>query len=475
MNYRSFKPLTGPALMLAVLTAAALTTRPLLPIDETRYVGVAWEMWHGGDYLVMFKNGEPYSHKPPMLFWLCNLGWAVFGVSEWWPRLVSPLFSIGGLWLTGSIAGRLWPDDENARRNALWILASSLMWMVFSTTVMFDVMLAFFVLLGVRGLLVSADGRAGRGFLLYGLAVGLGVLGKGPVVLLHLLPMALAVPWWRPGINWRRWYCGVALAVMGGALMALAWAVPAAIRGGEEYRNAIFWGSAISGKQLHYLVPLFPAFALMAGRALSQTERSTIWVPVLLFCVLGAAMVYFSLAGLPGKARSWEGVPSWPGVVLMVTALLAGVLSKRQQRCMPVLAGLNGTAFFLVQMYVAHNVWAHYDVSPMADAIKRMQDRGVSVAIVGRYHDQYQFAGRLEHPVTVLAEDRVRAWLDENPDGGLVTDVDPDDLKSESPQIDSLFSQPLRGKIALLLSSGQAKALPTLWRGGFGNSLQDAD
>ena len=65
-----------------VVMAAAILTRPLLPVDETRYLAVAWEMWLGGDYLVPHLNGETYSHKPPLLFWLINLGWGVFGPCE---------------------------------------------------------------------------------------------------------------------------------------------------------------------------------------------------------------------------------------------------------------------------------------------------------------------------------------------------------------------------------------------------------
>jgi len=101
MNSQTFEKVAGPALILALLTLVALYVRPLTPIDES----VAWEMWLRDEYLVLFKNGETYSHKPPLLFWLYNLGWAVFGINEWWPRLVSPLFSFGGLLLTLSIAG----------------------------------------------------------------------------------------------------------------------------------------------------------------------------------------------------------------------------------------------------------------------------------------------------------------------------------------------------------------------------------
>ena len=49
-----------------VILLTALLTRPLLPVDETRYASVAWEMWSRGDFLVPYLNGEPYSHKPPL-------------------------------------------------------------------------------------------------------------------------------------------------------------------------------------------------------------------------------------------------------------------------------------------------------------------------------------------------------------------------------------------------------------------------
>ena len=47
---------------------AYILLRPLLPVDETRYLTVAWEMWTSGSYIVPHLNGEPFSHKPPLLF-----------------------------------------------------------------------------------------------------------------------------------------------------------------------------------------------------------------------------------------------------------------------------------------------------------------------------------------------------------------------------------------------------------------------
>ena len=101
------------ALLWVLLMAVAVWTRPFLPVDETRYLAVAWEMWRDGNFLVPHLNGETYSHKPPLLFWLMNLGWAIFGLNDWWPRLVAPLFGLGSLYLTATLARTLWPGRED--------------------------------------------------------------------------------------------------------------------------------------------------------------------------------------------------------------------------------------------------------------------------------------------------------------------------------------------------------------------------
>ena len=106
----------------AVLTGVSLTVRPLMPVDETRYASVAWEMWIRHDFLVPYLNGQTYSHKPPLLFWLMQLSWWLFGVNEFSMRLIAPLFSPAALLLTGRIARLLWPDRKQAEEHSRYIL-----------------------------------------------------------------------------------------------------------------------------------------------------------------------------------------------------------------------------------------------------------------------------------------------------------------------------------------------------------------
>lgn len=512
--------------MLLLLTAVAMLTRPMTPIDETRYVGVAWEMWLRGDFLVPFKNGEPYSHKPPLMMWMFQAGWAVLGVNEWWPRLVSPLFSAGGILLTLGLAKRLWPERSDVGGHAVVVLVSCLLWTIFSTSAMFDVMLAFFVLMGMHGTLLAADGKARRGFALLGLAIGLGVLAKGPVILLQLLPVVVLAPWWSPGLRWLHWLVGVLAAVVLGAAIALAWAIPAGIAGGEEYRNAIFWGqtanrmvesfahrrpiwwylpllpvllfpwfvwpelwrglrqyalhgldrggrfclawmlpvfiafSLISGKQVHYLVPLFPAFALLAARVMATGDRPVgkhsggLWLPTGLMLVTGAGLMGISLGSGSFLHDEIPELPSFlPGLVLAVGGAAAFFVGRRWAQPIIIL-GLVGVASpALLQIAVAPMLHAAYDVRPIAHAIRQAQDNGHQVAHVGKYHNQYQFFGRLQQPLVVVQENGLKDWLTQHPTALVVVYV------SNAHQLGGVTTialQQYRGKIAALLDASAA-------------------
>ena len=509
-------------LLLAALTVVAILTRPLTPIDETRYVSVAWEMWLRGDFLVPFKNGAPYSDKPPFLFWMFQAGWALFGVNDWWPRLVMPLFSAGAQLLTYQLARRLWPQHAGLGGQAALVLVSALLWIVFSTSVMFDVMLAFWVLFGLHGLLAATDGKR-SGFVLLGIAIGLGVLTKGPVILLHLLPVAALAPWWNPGLRWGRWFGGVLLAVLLGAAVALAWALPAGMAGGAAYRNAIFWGQTanrmvesfahrrpfwwylpllplvlfpwfawpawwkalahhrragldrgsrfclawmlpvfiafcfISGKQPHYLVPLFPGFALLTARLLAGRTDARVGLPALLAAVLGGAMILAGsgqIAGLHAQVAALP--PAWPGAVLILVALAIWVAGRRSAAPVPNLALLGAALMALVQVVIMHSLKPMYDVKSMALAIKQVQEEGHPVANVATYHAQYQFLGRLERPLVEVTGASATQWLAAHPEGYAVVYLDG---RRELGAIPARYKQPYRGGRAVLVDARTAVGL----------------
>ena len=480
------------ALLWLLLMAVSLLTRSYVPIDETRYVTVAWEMWLRGDFLVPHLNGETYSHKPPLLFWLFHLGWAVFGVNDWWPRLVPPLFGLGSLALCGVLARRLWPELPMVRQWAPWILFGALFWTVYTTATMFDMLVVFFTLLGMTGIHMAAAGRR-SGWAWLGLAIGLGILAKGPVILLLTLPVALLAPWWmedRPS-SWPRWYSGLAAAVLSGAAIALAWAIPAALAGGKAYADAIFWGqtanrmvnsfahrrgffwylpflpillfpwllwpqlwrrlvrhlrqgldagsrfclawlapvflalSAISGKQVHYLLPLFPAFALLAARSLGEgadrPERG-LWLPGLGHIALGAVLLtlpqWRERAGLAPWTADID--PAW-GIAGLALGVVFVLLRLPSVRLRLQALGLGSVAVTVVIHFaVLAPAGRAYDMRPMAREIAAVQAGGRSVAHAREYAGQYTFLGRLRQPLQVIRGSEVAAWARQHPDDFIV-------------------------------------------------------
>lgn len=253
-------------LLFAASAAVALAARPPMPVDETRVLTVAWEMWSRGDYLVPHLNGAPYSDKPPLLYWAINGVWALFGVRETVARLVPPLFALAGIGLATVLAGLLWPERAAARGYAALVLSGTLAYALLGSLILFDAALAASVLLGLVGVALAWRLDDARGFLLFGAGLGLGILAKGPVAFVHLLPVPLLAPLWqreRRVSSWPTWYAGLGAGILLGAGIALVWALPAAAAGGEAYRRAILWGQT-AGRIVHAFAHERPAWFYLA-------------------------------------------------------------------------------------------------------------------------------------------------------------------------------------------------------------------
>jgi 4-amino-4-deoxy-L-arabinose transferase-like glycosyltransferase len=461
-----------------VLTAASLYIRPLFPIDETRYAAVAWEMWLRNDFLVPYLNGETYSHKPPLLFWLMQLSWWMLGVNDWSLRLISPLFSLATLYLSGAVASVLWPERKQVEALTPLLLSGSFFWMFYSTLTMFDMLLAFFALLGIYSLLkLVGSSLSLKYWTLLGIAIGGGVLSKGPVILLHTLPVALLAPWWlkTSDFRWKQWYLGLIAAILIGAIIALCWAIPAGISGGEAYRNAIFLGqtsgrlvnsfahqlpwwwyleilpllllpwllwkplwiglckfphqdlgirfclawaipvfvafSLVSGKRIHYLLPLLPALVLILARAADEVTEPEYWkrAHVLLMTVFGLLGMALMLLPWLNDAYQWRAElslisPVW-GCLLAISAVIFSVNKAKQAHdsilyicIISVIAGITiSGGFFEIRA-------GRYDTQPAAQTIAVLMDEDRAIAYYGsKYHGQYHFAGRLKQPIAVIS------------------------------------------------------------------------
>jgi 4-amino-4-deoxy-L-arabinose transferase-like glycosyltransferase len=425
---------------IALLLFAAALARPVLPVDETRYLAVAWEMWLQGDFLVPHLNGQLYSHKPPLLFWMIDFGWWIFGTNAWWPRLVCVAFGFASAVLAAHLASALWPSRTRVAVLAPLLLQAGGAWLLYGSLVMFDIPLAFFVLLALTGI-VRAWRRGRGGWLLCAIGIGLGMLAKGPVVLLYVIPAVALAPWWmienRP--LWNRWLAGFAMAVTAGVAIALAWAIPAVIRGGAAYAQAIFWNQS-AGRVVHsfaharpffWYLPLLPLmfapwfFLPGIWRGLAALQRAAPDSGVRL-CASSAIAILAAFSLVSGKQAHYI-VPAVPLVVLLLARALDVAYDmangpRTRQSTVPRLAAASAVLVAVGSVIAMHiPAMRGFDVTPPALDMKAVEARGAPIAHWGIYYGQYHFVGRLEHPFTiVMSAAELERWFRAHPDGRAV-------------------------------------------------------
>lgn len=485
--------LSIPFLILILIAAIGIYFRPLWIIDETRYLSVAWEMWDKNSFLVPLLNGEPYHHKPPFIFWLVHLNWSLLGVNETSIRFIPVLFGFGTLVLAYKLYLALWKEDIQGAKNTLLILAGTLIFAFYNSLFMFDIILTFWVFVGVFGIVQAVKKPTLLPFFLIALSFGFGILTKGPVILVHLLPVLLLTSYWSSKKVDKSVYFKFLFAFLGGVAIALSWAIPAGIAGGEAYQHDIFWGqtadrmvnsfahkrgilwylsllplflfpwsfhksfytslkqttmdnglkmllvwmlsallvfSFISGKQVHYILPEIAAFSLFCARILTTADPSmknytkSIGYTYLFFALVFAIAPFV----VPQSIKFPVDRTAFLLSACLLFALGIYLLKKKfmtQNNAIKAMALSIIVAVFAVHFSI-HNFLTTQDISRFSQGISSLQQKGIIVAHVKRYHDQFHFLGRLHDPIVVLSDkesekEKITQFIQDHPNSMIIT------------------------------------------------------
>jgi len=194
--------------------------------DEPRYARVTAEMVESGNYLVPTLNGQAWPDKPILLYWLMSLPVRVLGPTELACRFWGVVGTAITCLLTFYIGKQLFGAKEGLW--AMVILASTLMVLVVGTTATSDAVTLPFIV-AVLAIFIHAmkSGMRAYHIILMGVALGFGMLAKGPIGVLPI-PAIVTILWLnrkaRPGLV--RPFCQLGAALTIGVLIFLAWAIP---------------------------------------------------------------------------------------------------------------------------------------------------------------------------------------------------------------------------------------------------------
>ncbi|MEQ1952249.1 ArnT family glycosyltransferase [Mesorhizobium yinganensis] len=436
---RNLKPVEPilPYALLALFFAVSWATRPLLPVDETRYLTVAWEMHLRDSFFVPTLNFEPYFQKPPLLFWLIDLAWGLFGPSRAAALAVIFLISSSIIYLTRRLAIALFPDIDGMSQRVPWLVLGSAIFVIYASLILFDLLLTAFVLAACLALIAFSRGKGWRYAALAGLFVGLGVLTKGPVVFIHLAcPIALYPLWRDPrsGIPVRTFFAGVPLVILAGCLPVAAWLGPALYRTGLDFAYNLVWRQAegrISGslqrahaRPFYFYLLLLPAVLIPWGLSF-DLWRSRPWRRgdivgqdrrVLCFLILWIASVLIVFSLISGKQPHYL-VPLLPAVTLLFGYFMADI----RHSVFPYSAAFMLAVFGIGQVVAAATVFHRYDLSGLADFVAARKT--ADWAYVGRYQGQITFLAGIEKPFEIVEENTADEWLGAHPTGYLINEV----------------------------------------------------
>jgi 4-amino-4-deoxy-L-arabinose transferase-like glycosyltransferase len=222
--------------ILVCVAALLLFIRPSCPLlepDESRYAEIPRQMLAEGHFVEPIWRGQPYYHKPPLLYWLIMLSYHLFGVHDWAARLVPTAASLGTVLVT-YLWGRRTFGSRAGFVSAL-ILCLSARFIYLGRMLTMDALLSLWVVVALAAahLAVRALRLEWRWWITSALAAGLGLLTKGPVTLVLVLVPALlfqildqrtARPSWRAYAV----YVLLAVGVASPWYAAMAWSNPSA-------------------------------------------------------------------------------------------------------------------------------------------------------------------------------------------------------------------------------------------------------
>jgi 4-amino-4-deoxy-L-arabinose transferase-like glycosyltransferase len=367
-------------LAVGLMYLLGLGAAPFLDPSEGFHAVVAQTIRQSGDWITLRIDGVRYFDKPPLLYWLMSLSFAVGGPTETAGRLWPALAAIGVAAVTGRIGMVL--GGPRVGLLAGLIVAANMGTFVFGRTVKPDLPFVLFIVLAFAGFIVAYRGDGRWGLALFYASLGLAALTKDVLGALGPLAVVGLFLWLtreRPYGSWAPWW-GLAILLV----VALPWYLVVELR-----NEGFLWYTVVDNHLLNFArqrafpdedVPLgalqflavtalaFLPWTLALPWALRRALRSPwedatarlwallgLWAVVVVgfFTVSPFKLPHYGLPAFPAlallTARAWDDcIEALPGAasprvlmvpVLVLFALLAAVFGLAALDRLPIPAG----------------------------------------------------------------------------------------------------------------------------------------
>jgi|GEM_PF-5086626 len=221
----------------AFVTFYHLGSRPLIDYDESIYAQVARESLQNGNQLgftwlgnIALHRSEMWFEKPPLMIWLVEISYSVFGVNEFAARFWTAVFAVLTLPLVFFFARKL-SQSFTAAILAVAAFFVAFQFDDFAAVLQLDVPVGFFVLLALFSFWQAKENN--KFHFLFWTALGFGVMIKSVIELLPL-PIVLVFSVLAKDFGWlkeRNFWSGILLFLA----IVLPWHIIESVRYGKSF------------------------------------------------------------------------------------------------------------------------------------------------------------------------------------------------------------------------------------------------
>ncbi|MGK7940791.1 MAG: ArnT family glycosyltransferase [Crocosphaera sp.] len=319
-------------LILALLLwLISLGNVPLRDWDEGYYATVAQDMFQSGNWLYLTYAEQPFLLKPPLIIWLINASYNLWGISEFTTRFPCSLLTALGVPLLYLIGKNLFNKSTAAIFSSLVYL--TLLPMVrHGRLAMIDGIINTFLLLSIFCLLKSKRQPLwGIGF---GIGIGLIALSKGILALALGGILGIYILWDEPKNLLKNYYLWIGLFI--GFFPVISWYYLQINHYGEQFIQVHFLqqnfdrlSTAVegnSGSPWYYILELVKyslpwLIFLPNGLILAAKNYQKSWAKL----VLTGFFIFLAIITIMGTKLPWYIMPIYPFFALAIGYYLSGL------------------------------------------------------------------------------------------------------------------------------------------------------
>ncbi len=459
------------AILACVALFFGLGSWGVIDSSEARYAEISRMMYVSGDFLHPTYLGVEHYHKPPLTYYITSLGYFLFGVHPFSARFFLQLAVVTQIFLVYKIAQVLF-DERHIHWLAALIYTTFLIIWIGARNLTTDAYLNTFILGSAWGMIYFVQRSKPFLLYVAAISSGLGFLTKISALLVYVGIIAIALGWlYRKRLPWTWHYIGAAISFLivalswflilemegkpifkymmydqsvvryttdifkrempfyfyflAAPLLSIPWFFPVlekTFKSWSSYRRdkiisflwiwfltPIIFFSLSHSKLILYILPAFPALALLAARSLPELEevRLNKWFVMQVFFYF---VVYLALIIYPFVLDDWKSnVYLFLGTGMAIAVQLIIIFQSSLSK----LAKMVSTSLIFIfsilplsTLFLSENETKNSTASYVAEWIREKDFHNYTILSYNRLVPSLAF--HLEKPIVLLADKALR-------------------------------------------------------------------